>query len=325
MYHESYLAQTDARPFLAGGAVWNFIDFGAEQRGETIPHTNQKGLLTATRRPKDVLYFYQAQFARAPVLHIATRDWPRRAGAVDSPGAHTSRQTVDVYTNLPACELLHDGVSLGRRRVGPARRAAWPVAFHDGVNHLVARGLSAGRVFEDSAEVSFDLRPQRLADPSFTFRELAVNVGSNAQFVDAWGTPWEADQLYAPGGWGYVGADAKETGTARNIYDTDEDPLYQTMREGLAGYRFDVPDGDYEIELRFVEREFEAAGRRVFGVSVNGLALVAQLDLAGQYGLLQPVVLRTRARAVSGSGLRIEFTPIKGLPVLSAVRVRRVL
>jgi beta-galactosidase len=97
------------------------------------------------------------------------------------------------------------------------------------------------------------------------------------------------------------------------------------MREGLAGYRFDVPDGDYEIELRFVEREFEAAGRRVFGVSVNDLALVARLDLAGQYGLLQPVVLRTRARAANGAGLRIEFTPSTGAPVLSAVRVRRVL
>ncbi|HYX42467.1 MAG TPA: glycoside hydrolase family 2 TIM barrel-domain containing protein, partial [Pyrinomonadaceae bacterium] len=140
MYHESYLAQTNARPFLAGGAVWNVFDFGAEQRGETIPHTNQKGLFTATRRPKDVLYFYQAQFSAAPVLHIATRDWPRRAGAADQAGAHTSQQTVDVYTNLSVVELIHDGVSLGRQRVGPSRRAAWPVAFHDGVNKLVARG-----------------------------------------------------------------------------------------------------------------------------------------------------------------------------------------
>jgi beta-galactosidase len=324
MYHESYLAQINARPFLAGGAVWNFIDFGAEQRGETIPHTNQKGLYTATRRPKDVLYFYQAQFSPAPVLHIATRDWARRAGAADQAGAHTSRQPVDVYTNLPTVELMHDGVSLGRQRVGPSRRVSWPVAFHDGDNRLVARGPRAGRVIEDSTEVYFTLRPLRLADPAFKFRELAVNVGSNAQFVDEWGTAWAADQAYAPGGWGYVGAAAKETGTGRNIYNTDEDPLYQTMREALAGYRFDVPDGDYEVELRFVEREL-AAGQRVFGVSVNDVPVVERLDLAGQYGLLQPVVLRTRVHVAAGTGLRIEFTPIVGQPVLSAVRISRVL
>jgi beta-galactosidase len=77
--------------------------------------------------------------------------------------------------------------------------------------------------------------------------------------------------------------------------------------------------------LRFVEREFAAAGQRVFGVSINGVTVIARLDLAGQYGLLQPAILRTRARATAGAGLEIEFTPITGRPVLSAVRVRRVL
>ncbi|MFL6208543.1 MAG: glycoside hydrolase family 2 TIM barrel-domain containing protein [Pyrinomonadaceae bacterium] len=324
MYHESYLAQIDARPFLAGGAVWSTFDFGAEQRGETIPHTNQKGLFTATRRPKDVLYFYRAQFAAAPVLHIATRDWPRRTGGADAIDARTSRQTVNVYTNLPAVELVHNGVSLGVERIGPSRRAAWPVAFHDGVNALVARGRHAGHVLTDSAEVYFALRPQRLADPAYAFKELAVNVGSNAQFVDAWGTMWEADQAYAPGGWGYVGADTKETGMGQNVNNTDEDPLYQTMREGLSGYRFDVPDGEYEIELRFVERESTAADVRVFSVGVNGAQVVARLDLAAQYGLQQPVKVRTTARAAGGLGLRIGLTPIVGRTVLSAVRVRRV-
>ncbi|HYG82153.1 MAG TPA: glycoside hydrolase family 2 TIM barrel-domain containing protein, partial [Pyrinomonadaceae bacterium] len=133
MLHEAYLPQINARPFVAGGAVWSQFDFGSEFRGETIPHINQKGMFTSSRQPKDVHYFYKANFSTAPVLRIATRDWLYRTGASDTGGGATdagrSTQAIDVYTNLEAVELFHDGRSLGRRRVGAARRVTWEVPF----------------------------------------------------------------------------------------------------------------------------------------------------------------------------------------------------
>ena len=73
MFHESYLAQINARPFIAGTAIWNEFDFGSETRGETIPQLNQKGMFTFDREPKDVHYFYKANLSKEPVLHIAGR------------------------------------------------------------------------------------------------------------------------------------------------------------------------------------------------------------------------------------------------------------
>jgi beta-galactosidase len=107
------------------------------------------------------------------------------------------------------------------------------------------------------------------------------------------------------------------------VLNTTEDPVYQTMQQGLAGYRFDVPDGDYEIELRFVEYEVAKPGQRVFSLAVNGESWIRDLDLAKEYGGMQPVVLRSSARASGGEGVRVDFTAVVGRPVLSAIRVRR--
>src|SRR5262249_39049289 len=106
----------------------------------------------------------------------------------------------------------------------------------------------------DRAEIRFTLTPPVLA--SAPFKELAVSVGSNAQFIGADKTVWREDQPYRAGGWGYLG-EAKPVVTQKNVWLTTEDPLYQTMLKGLSGYRFDVPDGDFDVELRFLESEFD--------------------------------------------------------------------
>ena len=48
------------------------------------------------------------------------------------------------------------------------------------------------------------------------------------------------------------------------------------------------------------------------------------LDLAKEYGVMQPVARRAYARAVGGKGLLVDFEPIVGRPIVSAIRVRRV-
>jgi beta-galactosidase len=325
--HEAYLPQIDARPFIAASAVWNQFDFGSEFRGETIPHINQKGLLTFDRRPKDTLYLYTAYLSRGPMLHIATADWRHRTGTNDSIkgfGFQPVKQTIDVYTNLAVVELRHDDVSLGQQRVGESHVVSWEVPMHHGANVLVARGTHNGRIIADRVAVRFDYYSPMLSDRAVPFKHLAVNVGSNAQFIDQSSTVWEADQPYRAGGWGYLGNATKPVSTLKNVLNTFEDPLYQTMQEGLQSYRFDVPDGDYEIELRFVEYEFSKANQRVFNVLVNGEYLLRGLDLAKDYGLMQPLTLRSCVRATGANGVRVDFIAVTGRPVLSAIRIKRI-
>lgn len=105
-----------------------------------------------------------------------------------------------------------------------------------------------GREVHDGLRVNFTPIPLHIADADWTSLELAVNVGSNCFFTsDKSGLTWVPDRPYIEGGWGYIGGREKSTQT--EIQLTVDDPLYQTMREDIEEYRFDVPTGSYEVEL----------------------------------------------------------------------------
>ena len=311
MLHESYLAQINARPFIAGSALWNAFDFGSEYRGENMPHVNNKGLVTFDRQPKDVYYFYQANLSKEPILHIAARDWKYRAET------SLAVQKIDVYSNLPEVELFLNGASLGKKQPDELHKATWEVGFQNGKNSLTAQGAKNNSLITDTAEVLYKL-------VTVNSNEIAVNVGSNAEFVDASETVWLADQPYKTGGFGYVG-DSTPAGEGsqndRNVLNTANDPLFQTMRENLTAYRFDVPQGVYEVELQFAETKFEKPNERVFDVNINGQTLLEKLDLAKEIGFQQAFTRKFRINA--DHGIVINFTAVQGKPILSAVRVRR--
>jgi len=331
LYHESHLRQIEARPYLAATAIWNQFDFSQPRVGESIPHVNQKGMLTFDRKPKDVYSLYQANLSREPVLHIASREWSHRTGTnPDAPagaGRQPVEQPVQVYSNLDEVELFLAGRSLGVKKPDEVCSAIWQVPFRDGWNILEARGQRGEERLSDRVEVHFTYRAPTLADPSVPFAELAVNVGSNAQFIDAGHLVWEADQAYLPGGWGYVGGHTRQyDGSNRKsleIFGTDEDPLYQTYREGLEAYRFDVPAGYYEVELRLADYPLEKPGQRVFHIDVGAQRLLENLDLVRDYGPRHAAVRTVRTRAHGNEGVVIRFERVSGEPILSAIRVRK--
>lgn len=328
LYHESYLPQIEARPYLSGSAVWAQNDFGSEARGESMPHINTKGLFTFDRRAKDIYYFYKAAFSSTPVLYIATHDWLSRTGTNPvTTGPHGKRgrpvvvQPVSVYSNLSVVDLFVNSVSLGVKPVGPTKKVTWNVPFQDGLNTLEARGRTSGRELRDRAEVRFLVRPSRLADPLVPFSELAVNVGSTSQYIDAAGLVWEADQPYTSGSWGYTGG--AQTSTTKNTLGSADDPLFQTLMQNLVSYRFDVADGRYEVELRFAEPYFQHPGERVFSVFLNDRPMIANLDLVRSYGALRALTRTFAVSAAHGQGVTVKFSASRGEPVLSAVRIRK--
>lgn len=307
MYHESYLPQINARPFISGSAIWNQFDFGAEYRGETLPHINQKGMFTYDRQPKDISFYYKANFSKNPVLHIAARDWKKRSGK--------AKQAIKVYSNLKKVELFQNGTSLGEKEIDVNRKAQWDVEFKDGQNLFFATGMSGARKVEDSANV-FYVNPNN-------FAEIAVNVGSNTEFWDANKVVWQADQAYQKGSWGYLGNDSKTTETLRNILKTEDEPVFQTMREGLRGYKFDAPNGEYEIELRFTEPKFKEIGQRIFDVKINSETKIEKLDLIKEVGMFTEFTRKFRVVAKNNQGIEVSFTTQKELPILSGLLIRR--
>lgn len=249
-YIEHYVPHIEATPYIMGGTYWNFIDFSSATREESMPRINNKGLVRADREPKDVYYYFKAAWrSDIPVLHIATRDWDVRTAVQDN--AAPAVQPVKVYTNLASVELLLNGQSLGSKAVSN-HFALFDVPFQPGEPVLTARGTYQGQPVEDAVRIRFNVVPRTITPANVEGLELGVNVGSNCFFTsDVSGFTWVPDQPYAEGSWGYLsGTDKSSTTEIRATYDG---PLFQTQKTDIEGYRFDVPQGTYEVELLFAD------------------------------------------------------------------------
>jgi beta-galactosidase len=109
-----------------------------------------------------------------------------------------------------------------------------------------------------------------------------VNAGGTYSYTDEAKVYWEADRPYERGSWGYIGGESART--HHRIFATGEDALFQSSREGMERYQFDVPDGQYRVTLGFAEgTRNTSAGTRVFDVSVNGQKLLEDVDLVGNF------------------------------------------
>jgi len=326
LFHEAHLRQIAARPWLAGTAIWNEFDFSQPETGGSMPYVNNKGMATWDRKPKDVFYLYKANWNPEPMVRIASRSWTHRTGTNPSApygkGPAPVTQPVEVYSNLGRVELLLNGRSLGAKVPDDVRSATWQVPFVQGENVIEARGTRNGRTYTDRLAIQFTYRPPKLDDPSVPFHELAINVGSRAQFTDG-NVVWEGDQPYQPGSFGYVGGDAKMFDKDLPIRSTSQTPLYFTYRSGIDAYRVDVPNGDYEVQLLFAEPFALAPGERVFRVAINGKTVVPRLDLAEQDGVAYATPMTFSTSVQDGKGLSITFQSIHGAPILNAIRVTR--
>lgn len=165
-----------------------------------------------------------------------------------------------------------------------------------------------------------------------------MNVGSHCWFQsDKTGITWQPDQPYKEGSWGYVGG--KEQTTQSIIACTEDGPLYQTMREGIESYIFDVPAGRYELELLFTDihkkqaqsayllgkdaQQADLEGMTRFSISVNGEMLEKDFAPAVEDGFFH-AVRRSYVVVNYDTQLNVNFTAEGKNAFLSGVKLRRI-
>lgn len=341
-FNQVYLNAMLSRPFVSGGMAWNLADFNSETREETMPHINNKGLLTIGREPKDTYFLYQAYLANKPYLKITSAQWKDRLGIADS-ASSTSKQPIQVATNLKSVELFLNGKSLGIKDAID-HICQWEVPFVDGKNQL--RAVSGDN--SDQTDLNFQLQPYRFAD-QIKFTDVNVLLGSKRFYIDEKEHQlWIPDQPYRAGSWGWIsGEPFKGTnnrityGSDKNILGTDNDPVYQTQQVGIKQFKFDVPDGEYELSLHFAElvggetkealaynldnnHKKEVVEQRIFDVAINGAPFMGKLNIATDFGYTTAVKKKTTITVQNGKGIIIDFNAIEGKPVLNAIQLRKI-
>jgi beta-galactosidase len=105
--HERFLAQVNARPWIAGSALWHQFDYDGEEYDPVVPHVVTFGMADSWRIPKDVYYFYQSQWSARPMVHICSHwTWPGQVGEI---------RPVKIYSNATDVELFLNRRSLGKK------------------------------------------------------------------------------------------------------------------------------------------------------------------------------------------------------------------
>jgi beta-galactosidase len=350
LYHQIYIAAILKRPFVAGAAVWNLADFNSETRDETMPHINNKGLLTLDRQPKNTYYLYKANFQTKPFIKIGDGSWKLRGGIATS-NERTLIQPLQVISNTDTVELFVNGKSLGKKSVNE-RVSNWDVSFKNGKNEIKAVSFAGGIKIEDLANLNFSLQPLSLTNPESPFSSINIVLGSQRQFVDEQKHEiWLPSQPYKAGSWGSVGGEIfkiknssrQSYGSDKNIRGTFNDPIYQTQLIGIESYQLDVPKGKYEVTMHFAELmgngiqsvlpynldsliavSKEVPPQRVFDVYLNDKLVIKNINLAATYGVANSVQKKFECSVADDKGIQILFKSIKGKAVLNALQVKKI-
>lgn len=296
------------RPYLWASWLWNGFDFSSNVRreGDSVD-INTKGLVYrdgALR--KDAFHFYRANWSDKPTIHISGRRYADRAYDVTD---------VEVFSNAPVTTLSVNGKKMGKMRNCPDHRCVWQdVRLTPGDNSLVAEGKLQGRTVAD--RISWRLDPAQAGS-------LRIDSGTVVAAATS-GPRYGSDAFFAGGE--AASADKRPRGrppVLAAIAGSDERDLLATYRKGRFGYSLPLRDGRYRVSLDFAE-PFALAGERVFDVVADGKTMLPAVDVAELAGGALRAIRRSFEIDVSGGKLDLQFVPVKGDAIVSALAVEPV-
>lgn len=331
--HQSYYKQITERPFMTGMTAWNFADFGSEFRGDAIPHVNQKGLVQYNRTPKDIYYWYKSVLDESePFLHIAT-DFLEGLMLFEN-----ETYPIQLFSNQDKGTVYLNGEILK------------DVRFENGVAKVEIPFLNGSndiKVVSNNVSDEKTVQILKLKALDFNnFNRFGVNVGSHFYFNDEErDLTFVPDQAYKKGWFGYINGSAygmtkeKNQGIPHNIKNSTSEPLFQTMLEGCSEYKVDISNGNYKIDLFFVEPQIKATEniynltetksnstkkQRIFDVFLNTTLVEKQFNMATNYPEKYGITLSSNIEILNNEGLRVVLKPVEGKPVLSGILIEKI-
>ena len=311
---------------------------------DRVGPVNYKGLLTPWEEPTDAYYMFRSNYVSAkkePIVYIVSHTWPNRwmtSGIKDS---------IIVYSNCEEVELFNDidNASLGKqKKYGIGTHFQWD-KVDIRYNVLYAVGYINGKAVARDTITLFHL-PQ---SPNYNrLYANAINITkpkSGYQYVhrincgggiikdengNTWWpdgnnfSSWTADFEDMPKNF------ASQRRTFAPVKNSKDWKLFQTFRYGKdkLQFDFDVEDGDYLVELYFIEPwlgngGINAKGMRIFDVAINGKTVINDLDIWNAAGANTVVKKSFFAKAVNEK-IVISFPQSKvGQALISAIAIAK--
>jgi hypothetical protein len=155
---------------------------------------------------------------------------------------------------------------------------------------------------------------------------LRIRAGWTGSWQDSGGQSWLADSYFLGGN-----ALVRTTNPAQVSNSTSPDiALYDSERWGHFSYALPVPEGRYQVTLRFCEGHYGhrntgvgGLGSRVFDVYCNGVALLRNFDIFKEAGGEGRPLMRTfkGIRPTAQGKIVLSFVPVEGMACVNGIEV----
>jgi len=183
-------------------------------------------------------------------------------------------------------------------------RSKWAIPWLEDDPALTSPQLWAGRMRKDAVD-ALAYGCDALLGIHWRTRALSPNIAALAAAAwvqDPWGKSLSPFQEEGPVNGVYV------TCSGNAIAGTTEEAVYKDIRDRVFGYRLAVPNGAYEVILKFCEGEIKEKGRRVFDISLQGKKAAEKVDIFSRVGLHRALDIRFRDVVVDDGRLEVDFT-----------------
>lgn len=181
-------------------------------------------------------------------------------------------------------------------------RAGWAIPWMEDDLSMTSPELWVGRIRRDAYD-AHRYGCRGLLGIHWRTEEVGPMVGALAQaqwqVPQAPQPPRERPAIRVEGG--------ETTSFGAPVADTDLDPVYQTVRYDVKAYELTVPNGSYRVTLQFNEPFYDAPGKRVFGVTLQGRTVIDQLDIFARVGKNRALDFAFDDVTVTDGILRIGF------------------
>jgi hypothetical protein len=200
-------------------------------------------------------------------------------------------------------------------------RPEWAIPWLEDDPGLTIPQLWVGRMRRDAAD-ALAYGCSGLLGIHWRTRVLGPNVSALAKA--AWDqTPWNpylGKEMPIPDPKRTEGREGGNVSAYPNnaIADTERDALYQTVAYGMAAYRLKAPNGTYAVRLQFCEPHYSEAGKRVFGVTLQGRKVIDKLDVFAAVGKDRALDYTFPGVKVVNGMLEIQFDSIVEFPCIAA-------
>jgi hypothetical protein len=148
---------------------------------------------------------------------------------------------------------------------------------------------------------------------------IRVRAGSVYGLTDGQGNYWAPDYGYTGGG--------QSGGSIFTIANTTPDlyPLYSTAHYGYPNttfsYDFPLPNGAYEVTLKFADFFYSTGGNYAFDVKINGVTELQNFDPDAVYNATRTAVDRKFIVFVTGKSLEIDFVAHDKFSFVNAIQI----